>query len=74
VAARRAPQGGYYATDSDALATGFDLPTVPGQPRLYYRMVHLGATAWAALAQRHFNPFTATTGLPGGLTGTEGSR
>jgi predicted MFS family arabinose efflux permease len=54
---QQAPVGGFYATDAPNLPTGFMLPTDPTKPRLYYRLPHLGATAWAALAERRFNPF-----------------
>jgi len=59
-----APACGFYATDQADLPTGFMLLTDPGKPRFYFHLRHLGATAWVALAQRGFNPFTATQGLP----------
>jgi hypothetical protein len=62
--AQRAPQGGYYATDGGDLPTGFMLPTDPSKPRLYFHLPHLGATAWVALAQTGFNPFTGERRLP----------
>lgn len=52
----RAPDGAYYASDRDA-ATGFRLDTDTSQERRYFHIPHLGATAWAALAARGFNPF-----------------
>jgi hypothetical protein len=61
---QRAANGGYYATSASRLPTGFMLATDPSQPRLYYRLPHLGAAAWVALAERRFNPFTATAALP----------
>jgi hypothetical protein len=61
---QRAPDGGYYASSASRLPTGFMLATDPSQPRLYYRLPHLGAAAWVALAERRFNPFTATSALP----------
>ncbi len=64
VEAQRAPSGGYYASSVAGLPTGFMLDTDPTKPRLYFRLPHLGATAWAALAERGFNPFTGTNGLP----------
>jgi hypothetical protein len=64
VEAQRAPGGGYFATPADALDTGFADPVAPGQDRRYYHLPHLAAAAWAALAERGFNPFTGTTGLP----------
>ena len=64
IESQRAPNGGLYATSANTLATGFGLDTDPTKPRLYFRLPHLGAVAWAALAERMFNPFTATTKLP----------
>jgi hypothetical protein len=64
VEAQRAPVGGYFATQADRLATGFADSANPGSQRYYYRMPHLAAAAWAALAQKHFNPFTASATLP----------
>lgn len=61
---QRAPEGGYYASSASRLPTGFMLATDPSQPRLYYRLPHLGAAAWVALAERRYNPFTATSALP----------
>jgi hypothetical protein len=55
---------GYYAASASSIATGFELDTAPGKPRLYLHLPHLGATAWAALAERHYNPFTGATSLP----------
>jgi hypothetical protein len=64
IESQRAPDGGFYAASGRGLPTGFMLETDPAKPRLYFRLPHLGAASWAALAQRGFNPFTATTGLP----------
>ena len=61
----RSPGGGYYAADRDA-DTGFRLDTDASQARRYFRMPHLGALAWAALARRRFNPFTFGPTLPAG--------
>jgi hypothetical protein len=61
---QQTPDGSYYASNTQALPTGFMLQTDPMKPRLYFRLPHLGATAWVALAERQFNPFTATTELP----------
>jgi hypothetical protein len=55
--------GGIYAADDftpplpvrDWLTTGFTLNS--GEPWLYYRRLHVGATAWLALAERNINPF-----------------
>ena len=64
IAAQRAPGGGFYATSANTLPTGFALDTDPSKPRVYFRLPHLGAAAWAALAERGFNPFTAAAKLP----------
>ncbi|MDY0882405.1 hypothetical protein ACFPL7_22715 [Dongia soli] len=64
IARQRASDGSYYASDIAALPTGFMLPTDPRQPRLYFRLPHLGATAWVALAERRFNPFTGSATFP----------
>lgn len=64
IARQQAPSGGYFATDAGSLPTGFMLDTDPAQPRLYFHLPHLGATAWAALAERRFNPFTGRQSLP----------
>jgi hypothetical protein len=59
----RTPDGGYFAADRDT-DTGFRQDTDPTQARRYFHMPHLGALAWAAMAQRRFNPFTGTRALP----------
>lgn len=59
----RAPGGSYFAADHQT-DTGFRLDTDPAQARTYFHMPHLGALAWAALAQQQFNPFTGTKALP----------
>lgn len=64
IEAQRSPDGGYFATNGNQLPTGFALDTDPTQPRLYFHLPHLGAAAWAALAERGFNPFTLTNRLP----------
>ncbi len=64
VAAMRTPDGAYYASNRSALPTGFMLQTDPTKAREYFRIRHLGAAAWAALAERRFNPFTGTRALP----------
>ncbi|MDR3518526.1 MAG: hypothetical protein P4M00_22250 [Azospirillaceae bacterium] len=64
VAAQRTPDGGYYATSTASIPTGFVLATDPAKPRLYYHLPHLGALAWAALAERGFNPFTLAVVQP----------
>jgi hypothetical protein len=64
IESQRSPDGGFYATTVRELPTGFVLDTDPTKPRLYFRLSHLGAASWAALAERGFNPFTVTKGLP----------
>jgi len=64
IEAERAPDGGYYATDVAELATGFGDAADPSKQRAYYRLPHLAPAAWAALAERGFNPFTASPALP----------
>jgi hypothetical protein len=64
IAQQRTQDGSYYASSAAQLPTGFMLATDPSQPRLYYRVPHLGALAWVALAERGFNPFTGNTALP----------
>lgn len=63
---QRTPEGSYYASSKQRLPTGFMLATDPLQPRLYYRLPHLGALAWVALAEKKFNPFTADFALSRG--------
>jgi hypothetical protein len=64
VTAARASDGGYYATAVAAVPTGFMLATDPDKQRMYLHLEHLGASAWAALAEQGFNPFTAARTLP----------
>jgi hypothetical protein len=64
IAAMRTPDGGYDAASTPALPTGFMLQTDPAKPREYFHIPHLAAAAWAALAERRFNPFTGTHALP----------
>jgi len=60
----RAANGSYYATNTKDLPTGFVLDTDPAQARQYFRLPHLGATAWVALAEEGYNPFTQANRLP----------
>jgi hypothetical protein len=60
----RTPDGGYYASSSAATPTGFMLATDPTVPRVYFHLEHLGAAAWAALADQGYNPFTGGRSLP----------
>jgi hypothetical protein len=64
VDAARAPAGGYFATLGATIATGFADPANPKVERYYLHVPHLAAAAWAALAERGFNPFTDSTALP----------
>jgi len=61
---QRAPLGGYYATAKPRLATGFIDPATGTELRYYYRLPHLAAAAWAALAEQGYNPFVLRAGLP----------
>ncbi len=58
IESQRSPDGGYYATNAAQLPTGYGLESDPSKPRLYFRLPHLGAAAWAALAETGFNPFS----------------
>jgi len=60
----RSANGGYYASGTAATPTGFMLATDPTKPRVYFHLEHLGAAAWAALAQQRYNPFTGGRSLP----------
>lgn len=55
-----APDGYLYATREARLTTGLALgPKSTHADFYYYHQPHLGATAWAALAARDWNPFVA---------------
>jgi hypothetical protein len=56
LATAHVPGAGYYATSAGTVPTGF--------MRDYPHLLHLGATAWVALAQQGFNPFTAGRDMP----------
>jgi hypothetical protein len=58
IEAERTADGGYYATGAPTMPTGFMLATDPSTPRVYFHLEHLGAAAWAALAEQAYNPFT----------------
>jgi hypothetical protein len=64
VAAQRASSGGYYATPAASLDTGFADPASAGVERAYFHLPHLAAAAWAALAEKSYNPFLAEAKLP----------
>nr|WP_244276221.1 hypothetical protein [Methylobacterium indicum] len=54
----RAPSGLLYATREAQITTGLTIgPTSSHGDFLYYRRPHLGATAWAVLAEAGWNPF-----------------
>ncbi len=55
---------GWYNAAAATLETGFAADADPSQARRYFRLPHLGATAWVALAQTGFNPFTRRRTLP----------
>jgi hypothetical protein len=65
--AERTGDGGYFATRDASIPTGFALASDPSLPRRYLHLSHLGASAWVALAECQFNPFTARTALPATL-------
>ena len=58
--ARRFSAGGLlWATDAARITTGLALsPSSTTDDFYYFRLPHLGATAWAALAAQAWNPFT----------------
>ncbi len=59
VARRFSPGGLLWATDAARITTGLALsPSSTTDDFYYFRLPHLGATAWAALAARGWNPFT----------------
>ncbi|AZN70227.1 hypothetical protein D5400_02095 [Georhizobium profundi] len=59
IAENFAPNGLVYATADEELTTGLSVgpASEPGDFK-YYRLPHVGATAWAALAALDWNPFT----------------
>jgi len=61
IESQRSPDGGYFATSTQSVATGYGQESDPSKPRLYFRLPHLGAAAWAALAENGFDPFSQTT-------------
>jgi hypothetical protein len=59
IRAQFSPGGLVWATDVPRLTTGLALsPSSSSDDFFYYRLPHLGATAWAALAALGWNPFT----------------
>ncbi len=63
IATMRTKDGGYYASSTSALPTGFMLDTDPTKAREYFHIAALAPLAWAALAERRFNPFTGARTL-----------
>lgn len=55
----RAPDGWYRASDRKT-STGFDLQTDLKQHRAYFPIPALAPLAWAALAEKNFNPFAVS--------------
>ena len=59
LAAQRSDSGMLYATPQARIGTDFAIgPTSTYADFFYYHLPHLGATAWAALAAKGWNPFT----------------
>lgn len=59
LAAQRSDDGMLYATPQARISTDFAIgPTSTYADFFYYHQPHLGATAWAALAAKAWNPFT----------------
>ena len=59
LARRFSPGGLLWATDAARITTGLALsPSSTTDDFYYFRLPHLGATAWAALAAQGWNPFT----------------
>jgi hypothetical protein len=52
----RTPHGGYYASNTPGLPTGFMLDTDPTKARQYFHIRALAPLAWTALVERRFNP------------------
>ena len=66
MARRFSPGGLLWATDAARITTGLALsPSSTTDDFYYFRLPHLGATAWAALAARGWNPFTGAPVAPG---------
>lgn len=59
LAAQRTDQGWLFATPKPRIRTGLAIgPDSVTDDFYYYHLPHLGATAWAALAAKGFDPFT----------------
>ena len=56
---QQTPDGWLFATPQPRIDTGLAIgPDSTTNDFFYYHLPHLGATAWAALAAKGFNPFT----------------
>ena len=64
LATQRTPDGGYYASSTVALPTGFMTPTASTTLRRYFHIPALAPLAWVALVERRFNPFTGERATP----------
>ena len=53
------PRGLLFATREARITIGLATGTAAAADFYYYRLPHVGATAWAALAALDFNPFVA---------------
>jgi hypothetical protein len=60
----QAADGSCYASSALKLSTGLPLETDPTQLRQYFHVAHLGATAWAAIAEQKYNPLIRKSALP----------
>jgi len=66
LARRFSPGGLLWATDAARITTGLALsPSSTTDDFYYFRLPHLGATAWAVLAETGWNPFIGATVAPG---------
>ena len=58
--AQTAPGGLIWAASVPRLTTGFSTGLTEAADFYYFRRPHIGATAWAALAEQNANPFLAS--------------
>jgi hypothetical protein len=59
--AQRDARGRFFAAGVGGTSTGFAVANVPGTQRIYAHEPHLAALAWAAMAERQFNPLATAT-------------
>lgn len=64
IEAQRDPRGRYLAAGPGGTGTGIGREDAPSIQRRYEREPHLAALAWAALAERGYNPYTLAEKLP----------